>query len=110
VADIFQIKGVNSFLKVGEAEYRFADPNLKAKILLMGKFKELNEKRTEIPVEEYLLKNRDLNIEQIKMYLPEMPADEIEKMGDFAFTALLEKISDLTQNTFGAVVEKVEKK
>jgi len=110
VSDIFEIKGVNAVLRVGEKEYKFADPKFLQKAILRKKFSKLVGDRENMDYDVFEKKIHAVNKEQIKLYLPDLDDEYIESLGDFAFSALLKKILEITKDTFGAVVEKVEAK
>ena len=110
MSDIFQIKGINAVLRIGEKDYKFADPKYLQKIQLRKKYMALDLQRSSLDPEDVALQTMELNKEQIRLYLPDLEDGVLDSMGDFSFTALLKKLLEITQDTFGAVVEKVEGK
>ena len=112
MSTIFEIKGVNAELKVGQMIFRFADPGVKEKILLQKKMKALLKQRDEhaIEDEDFVLQMDDLNNESIKQHLPDMDDETLAKMGTYAKQALLEQLFKLAEKNFGATVEATEKK
>jgi len=110
MADIFELKGLDAELKIGSATYKFADPNFLKKNLLQKKFSELESERMSIDRSDYTRRSYELNRELVKLYLPDLGDDVLDQIGEHAFLALLDKLLTLTSTTFGAVVEKIEKK
>lgn len=112
MSDIFAIKGVNTVLQVGDREFRFADPKFPDKILLRKEMNTLAKEHElgDITYEEYLEGVYVINRKMMKQYLPDITDDVLDELGDFSFQALLNKVSELTETKFGAIVEKVEKK
>lgn len=112
MSDIFEIKGVNAVLKIGEKEYRFADPPFLKKVSTRKKFKALEKKFDDeaISYDDFIKMTYELNKESIMQYLPDIDDKTLDKIGEFSFLALLNKVQNLTQTLFGATVEKIEKK
>lgn len=110
MSDIFQIKGVDSVLKIGDKEYPFADPPFLAKNRLLREMKELEKSKGEMSLEDELALAYEINLKMINQYLPSLPQEIIDSMGENTVRVLINKISDLSAIHFGAVVEKIEKK
>lgn len=116
MSDIFEIKGVQIFLKIGsgdsERNYKFSDPKFIDKVLLKKELKKekLKYESGDLDQEDYMIKMDLINKKLIKQYLPDLPDDYLENLGEFETTALLNKIHQLADLNFGAIVEKIEKK
>lgn len=112
MSDLFEIKGINVSLKVKDREYKFHDPAFLDKINLQKINSKVQKDYVDgkISREDYLVSLYECNKKLIKIYLPDIEDDILDALGEFSMTALINKISELTQDSFGAVVEKVEKK
>jgi hypothetical protein len=114
VSDLFEIKSVNAEIivksKGKEKTFKFSDPRFLDKIMLRKEHKILMDKRETMDFEDYMIAMYEINKKMVKQYLPDITDAALDELGEFSFQALLNKISDLTQNSFGAIVEKVEKK
>lgn len=110
MADLFELKGVNIELKIRGQVYKFADPEFLSKLASYKASEELEAVKKDISHSEYMARANELNKASIKMYLPDIPQDVLDKIGMNEMSVLLDKIAELTGENFGAVVEKVEKK
>ena len=113
MSDIFEIKGVDAELRVLDQKYVFADPIYSERMKWVKESMALEKTKPDDPalMPDFLELRNELDKKLMRMYLPSMPEDVINKMGFNAFTALMDKITELTGTKFGAKVEaKTEKK
>jgi hypothetical protein len=110
MADLFELRGVDIELKVLGKTYKFQDPPFNLKVASYRAADKLEENRKNMSLTDYLIKANELNRESVKMYLPDLPSDILEKIGMHEMSALIDKINELSGKRFGATVEKVEKK
>lgn len=107
--DLFELRGVDaevSIPKLGK-KFQLHDPNQIKKILIHKAFVALDKIKNEMDSAEFSEKAYALNVEQIKLYLPELTDDDFERLGGSEFYALLRQITNLAEAKFGAVVTKI---
>lgn len=110
MADIFRIKSMDAALELDGVEYKIHDPNFLAKNDLFKKSTELDKKKAEMSLADTIQATKLINLEMIQVYLPDVPMETLQKMGTGALTSLMQHLLKLSEDNFGAVVEKVEKK
>lgn len=108
MSDIFEIKGVNAALKVGDKLYRFADPLFPEKVKLQKEMRALAN--SPLDTDDYSLAIYEINKRMIKQYLPEIEQEVLDGLGEFKMLAVLDSIRQLSKDNFGAVVARVEEK
>jgi len=110
MSDIFEIKGVNAALKISDKEYAFADPKFLEKIMIQKEYKALSLKKESMDELDFAVAMDSLNNKIIKMFLPSIEDEIVSSLGEFAKTALIDKITKLSDIKFGAVVQNAEGK
>lgn len=110
--DVFSIKSLDAAFKIGDKQYVFVDPPFLTKIVVRQKYLDLRKAfdKEAFDVVEYSKKMFEINKDQIKMYLPDIEIEVLDKLGDSNTNALLRKLTDLAENSLGAVVEQVSEK
>lgn len=109
MADIFEVKAVDAKVSVPALSKEFVlhDPNMLKKIDVHRKFNALREKRATMEHVDFMEKAYRINCEQIRLYLPDMTETDFDVLGESAFAALLDMLTDIAGRLFGAKVEKI---
>lgn len=111
MTDIFEIKTTEVKIKIGKNMFALKDPNFMEKVNLTKDWEALSKQKGELENSEFMKKAWDLNKRMIRSWLPEMTEEFIEKdLSSSAMELLVKKLTELSEEKFGAVIEKVEKK
>lgn len=111
MSDIFEIKTAQIEIKIGDQLFPVSDPKFRDKITIKKEWDALRKQEESMDEDEYLLKAYELNKKTVMYFIPSMSAEFIEdKLPPSSLEVLIKKISQITQDKFGAVIEKAEKK
>lgn len=111
MSDIFEIKTAQIDIKIGDKVFALKDPKFIDKINIKKQMDALGKEKGSMDDTDYLIKAYEMNKKIIKMFIPEMSDKYIDnEIPSSALELLIEKIGEITQNKFGAVIEKTEKK
>jgi len=108
MSDIFEIKGIDAKIKIGDAEYKFCDPRFKDKVMIQKKLKDLRAREESMDPTDYALESNEISKEMIRQYLPDIPLEVLDQMGDALATRLLSHLLELSSSKFSSVVGKAE--
>jgi hypothetical protein len=112
MSDIFEIVGVNAEIKIKvkgrEKTFTVQDPNYLKKMALIRKMRDLGKNKDTMDTMDLALQDWDCQKKYVQLYVPELTDEQIENMGEHAFRALFETVTDMAAEKFGAHVKKIE--
>lgn len=109
--DIFEIKTASIEFKIGNKKFKVKDPKFLDKVNIKKTWESLEKEKDQLSETEYLEKAYNVNKLTLKAYMPEITDDYIDnELPSSALNVLIQKITEIARDSFGAVVEKTEKK
>lgn len=111
MADIFEIKKTKVELKIGDRVFEIKDPKFASKIMIKKEWDKIDKEKDKMEESEFAMAAYELNKKTIKIFIPEITDEFLEdEIPSSALDLLIKKIGELTEQKFGAVIEKTEKK
>lgn len=111
MSDIFEIKTSKIEIKIKGKTFDIVDPKFSAKVMMKKDWDGLAKSKETMEESDYMMAAYDLNKKTIKSFIPEMSDDFIDnEIPSSALELLIGKISEISADKFGAVIEKAEKK
>lgn len=111
MADIFEIKTKQISFLIGGTEFPLKDPKMIEKITLKKDWTTLEKEKSSLDELDYFLRVDALNKSTLKMFFPSITEEFIDdNIPSSALGLIIEKVSQLAEKHFGAVIEQAEKK
>lgn len=111
MSDIFEIKTKQISFKIGGTEFPLKDPKMLDKMTLKKDWSTLEKEKSSMDEMDYFLKVDALNKKTLRMFFPTISDEFIDdNIPSSALGLIIEKVSQLAEKHFGAVIEQAEKK